>query len=61
MKKALEDIRILEVAQFAAGPWCPRVLAEMGAEVIKVEMPGTGDGIRAMPPSFMMHSTMNVK
>ena len=50
MKKALEDIKVLEVAQYMAGPMCPRELSEMGAEVIKVEVPGIGDMMRVMPP-----------
>lgn len=45
-KKPLEGIRVLELGQFVAGPFAARMLAEFGAEVIKVEPPGAGDPIR---------------
>ncbi len=44
----LRDIRILDVATFIAGPFCATLLAEFGADVIKVEMPGRGDPMRQM-------------
>ena len=44
----LKDIRILDVATFIAGPFCATLLAEFGADVIKVEMPGRGDPMRQM-------------
>ena len=47
----LEGIRVLELAQIVAGPFCGALMAEFGAEVIKVEMPGRGDDIRRMGPS----------
>lgn len=47
----LEGIRILELAQIVAGPFCGALMAEFGAEVIKVEMPGRGDDVRRMGPS----------
>ena len=47
----LEGIRVLELAQIVAGPFCGVLMAEFGAEVIKVEMPGRGDDIRRMGPA----------
>ena len=44
----LKDIRVLDVATFIAGPFCATLLAEFGADVIKVEMPGRGDPMRQM-------------
>ncbi len=49
-KMPLEGIRVLELAQIVAGPFCGVLMAEFGAEVIKVEMPGRGDDIRRMGP-----------
>ncbi|MGG1676470.1 CaiB/BaiF CoA transferase family protein [Neobacillus sp. NRS-1170] len=46
-KKALEGLRVLEMGQLIAGPFASRLLAEFGAEVIKVESPLTGDAIRS--------------
>ena len=47
---ALSGVRILDLTHFISGPYCTKVLADYGAEVIKVEKPGTGDGTRAMSP-----------
>ena len=47
----LEGIRVLELAQIVAGPFCGALMAEFGAEVIKVDMPGRGDDIRRMGPT----------
>lgn len=46
-KKALEGLKVLEMGQLIAGPFASRLLAEFGAEVIKVESPITGDAIRS--------------
>jgi crotonobetainyl-CoA:carnitine CoA-transferase CaiB-like acyl-CoA transferase len=50
-RRPLEGIRVLELAQIVAGPFCGALMAEFGAEVIKVEMPGRGDDVRRMGPS----------
>lgn len=48
----LRGITVIDVSQSLAGPFCAQVLAEMGAEVIKVERPGSGDSARAWGPPF---------
>jgi len=50
MSDLLKDLRVLEFGQVAAGPFAGSLLAEMGADVVKVERPGTGDPMRAWPP-----------
>jgi len=48
--KALDGICILEPATMGAGPFGPTLLAEFGAEVIKIEIPGQGEAVRRIPP-----------
>lgn len=43
---ALEGIRVLDIATFVAAPFCGTILSDFGAEVIKVEQPGSGDSLR---------------
>lgn len=49
-RAALEGIRVLDIATVIAAPWAAGLMADFGAEVIKVEMPGRGDAFRAMGP-----------
>ena len=49
--RALEGVRVLELSRVLAGPWCGMTLADLGAEVIKIEPPG-GDDTRALGPPF---------
>ena len=46
----LRGVRVIEICNVAAGPYCAVLLADMGADVIKLENPGSGDTLRAWPP-----------
>jgi crotonobetainyl-CoA:carnitine CoA-transferase CaiB-like acyl-CoA transferase len=50
---ALSHIRVLDMSRVLAGPWAGQILADLGAEVIKVERPGTGDDTRAWGPPYL--------
>jgi crotonobetainyl-CoA:carnitine CoA-transferase CaiB-like acyl-CoA transferase len=53
MKKPLEGLRVLELARILAGPWVGQTLADLGADVVKVERPGFGDDTRTWGPPFV--------
>jgi crotonobetainyl-CoA:carnitine CoA-transferase CaiB-like acyl-CoA transferase len=48
--KALEGVRVLEYCSTSTGPYCTKLMADLGAEVIHVEPPKTGDDVRRSPP-----------
>jgi CoA:oxalate CoA-transferase len=50
VSQPLEGIKVLELGNFIAGPFCGMLLGDMGADVIKIERPTRGDQTRAMPP-----------
>lgn len=57
MKMPLEDVKVLDLSHALAGPFCSTMLGDFGAQVIKLEAPGTGDIARAWGPPFYQSET----
>lgn len=66
-RSALQNIRVLDVSRVLAGPFCAMILGDLGAEVIKIEVPGTGDDTRHLGPyvgsesAYFMNTNRNKK
>src|SRR6266436_3341171 len=52
LRGVLHDVRVLDASRVLAGPFCGQLLGDLGAEVVKVERPGSGDETRAWGPPF---------
>ena len=53
LKQALGHLRVLDLTRVLAGPWCAQNLADLGADVIKIERPGAGDDTRSWGPPYL--------
>ena len=56
MTGALDDIKVVDLSRVLAGPWSTQNLADLGADVIKIERPGVGDDTRSWGPPFVSHT-----
>jgi crotonobetainyl-CoA:carnitine CoA-transferase CaiB-like acyl-CoA transferase len=55
LSEILSGVKVLDLTRIAAGPWCTQLLADLGADVYKIERPSTGEDARTFRPRVQMH------
>ena len=55
--RPLDGVKVLDLSRVLAGPWCTQILGDFGADVLKVEQPGSGDDTRGWGPPYMTPET----
>lgn len=59
MYDSLSNVKVVEIGQEIAAPYACKLLSDLGADVIKVEPPGTGDALRSQGPNMFLNFCIN--